>query len=86
MSAAALEAFLARLYTDAAARARFLADPESEAAKAGLSAADCAAMAQCDRVGLEMAADSFGHKRARHGRRHLPWHRRVLRWVLRRLV
>jgi hypothetical protein len=84
MSAAALEAFLARLYTDAAARARFLVDPESEAAKAGLSAADCAAMAQCDRVGLALAAESFGRKRALHGRRRLPWHRRALQWLRRR--
>jgi hypothetical protein len=85
MSSVALEGFLARLYTDAAARARFMADPEGEARQAGLSAAECAAMARCDRVGLAMAAESFGHKRARHGRRRLPWHRRVLRWVLSRL-
>ncbi|WP_395021713.1 hypothetical protein [Dongia sp.] len=86
MSSVALESYLARLYTDAAARARFTADPEGEAAQAGLSAPECAALAACDRVGLEMAAESFGHKRARHGRRRLPWHRRVLRWLLRRLT
>ena len=35
-----LESFLARLYTDAAARARFLEDPRGEAARAGLSEAE----------------------------------------------
>ncbi len=79
MSSVALETFLARLYTDATARARFIADPQGETAAAGLSPAECAAMARCDRVGLEMAAESFGHKRAQHGRRRLPWWRRLLR-------
>jgi hypothetical protein len=83
VSSVALETFLARLYTDAAARARFNADPGGEAARAGLSAEECTAMARCDRVGLEMAAESFGHKRARQGKRRLPWHRRVVRWALR---
>ncbi len=79
MSSIALETFLARLYTDAAARARFMADPQGEAAQAGLSAAECAAMARCDRIGLEMAAESFGHKRDQHSKRRAPWWRRVLR-------
>ena len=79
MSSMALESYLARLYTDPAARARFNADPEGEASRAGLSEAECAAMARCDRVGLEMAAESFGHKRARHGKRRVAWWRRVLR-------
>jgi uncharacterized protein (UPF0276 family) len=43
------EALLARLYTDAAARARFLAEPRS---------------ADIDRAGLELAARSFARKRA----------------------
>ena len=83
MSSATLETFLARLYTDAAARARFNADPEGESLRAGLSAAESAAMAACDRVGLEMAAASFGHKRAQHQKRRRPWHRRFIRWALR---
>ena len=84
MSSIALESFLARLYTDAAARARFNADPEGEAAQAGLSAAECAAMAHCDRVGLEMAAESFEHKRAQHGKKRRPWWRRMFRLPMKR--
>ena len=76
MSSVALEAFLARLYTDAGARERFDADPEGEAMRAGLSGAECAAVVQCDRVGLEMAAASFGHKRAHHRKRRVPFYRR----------
>ena len=79
MSSMALETFLARLYTDAAARARFNADPQGEAAQAGLSAAECAAMARCDRIGLEMAAESFGYKRDQRNKRRVPWWRRLLR-------
>jgi hypothetical protein len=82
MSSVALENYLARLYTDAAARARFDADPKGEAMQAGLSAAESAALVACDRVGLEMAAESFRHKRAQHGKRRIPWHRRVLRRML----
>lgn len=81
MSSVALETFLARLYTDSAARARFAADPEGEASRAGLSAAECAAMAKCDRDGLEMAAESFRHKRAQHRKAYSPFHRRVARWM-----
>jgi hypothetical protein len=82
MSSTAIESYLAVLYTDPAARARFNADPAGEASRAGLSTAECAAMGQCDRVGLEMAAESFGHKRAQHGQQRMPWHRRVLRRML----
>ena len=84
MSAMALETYLARLYTDAAARARFNADPAGEAARAGLSADEAAAMMACDRVGLEMAAASFGNKRARHARRRRPWWRRMMLRLRRR--
>ena len=64
MSAAAFESLLARIYVDAQARARFLVDPCSEAAKAGLTEEECAALEQIDRVGLELAAESFERKRA----------------------
>ena len=64
MSTPAFEAFLARLYTDAAARARFLAEPEAEARRAGLNPDQCRALAAIDRTGLEMAARSFARKRA----------------------
>ncbi len=81
MSSPALEAYLARLFTDSAARARFDADPAGEAARAGLSAEECAAMAKCDRIGLEMAAESFDRKRAQHQRHPRPLHRRALGWL-----
>jgi hypothetical protein len=61
-----LEKFLATLYTDAQARARFLNAPEQEAARAGLSPEQCKALANIDRVGLEMAARSFERKREKH--------------------
>jgi hypothetical protein len=57
------ETFLARLYTDATLRARFLAAPRTEAERYGLSAEECLALEQIDRTGLEMAARSFAHKR-----------------------
>lgn len=82
MSSVVLERFLARLYTDAAARQRFNVDPEDEAMRAGLSAAECQSMAACDRVGLEMAAESFGHKRAQHRKPSAPFYRRALDHLL----
>jgi len=60
---APLEVFLARLYSDAAARARFLADPERAMAGVALAPADRAALAAIDRVGLELAGWSYDHKR-----------------------
>ena len=68
MSAAAFEAFLARLYVDGGARARFLADPSGETKRAGLTAAECRALEAIDRVGLELAAASYDRKRARRHR------------------
>jgi len=68
MSAAAFEAFLARLYVDAAARTRFLANPGRETERAGLTPAECRALEAIDRVGLELAAASYDGKRARRQR------------------
>jgi hypothetical protein len=82
MSSVALETFLARLYTDTTARALFYTDPAGEASRAGLSGEECAALARCDRVGLAMAAENFGHKRAQYSKRRLPW----WHWILRRLL
>jgi hypothetical protein len=62
-----LEAFLARLYTDDAARAAFLADPRGQALAAGLSPDDADALCRIDRLGLELAANSFAHKRSGRG-------------------
>lgn len=61
----AFESFLARLYVDGSARARFLADPRGEAAAAGLVGDEIAAAVDIDRVGLELAARSFAHKKRR---------------------
>jgi uncharacterized protein (UPF0276 family) len=62
-SPAALQAFLAQLYVDAAARERFLADPRREAQHRGLDGAAVDALAHIDRSGLELAAHSFDLKR-----------------------
>jgi hypothetical protein len=69
MSTARLEAFLARIYLDAEARARFLADPRGEAMRAGLAEREVSALEKIDRVGLELAAQSLKHKRRRRFRR-----------------
>lgn len=52
------------LLTEAAARARFLADPRTAAADAGLTPEETAAAEKIDRLGLQMAATSLRHKRA----------------------
>jgi hypothetical protein len=81
MKAERFEAFLAKLYVDDKARARFLADPRAEANRAGLTAEQCNALESIDTVGIQLAADSFAHKRAaqRPQQRTL----RILRWLSR---
>jgi hypothetical protein len=64
MNSPSLERFLARIYVDAEVRGRFLADPEAEALRAGLTAEQARQLASIDRVGLEMAARSFAKKRS----------------------
>jgi len=59
----AFEAFLARIYVDADARARFLGDPGGEAARAGLAPGEITALERIDREGLELAAISIAAKR-----------------------
>jgi hypothetical protein len=83
--AIALEAFMARLLVDAETRARFAAAPEREAARAGLTPADRAALATLDLEALELAAHTFAHKRARAARRPTPtgWLRRFWTWARR---
>ena len=78
MSAAALEAFLARLYVDGALRARFVRDPHAEARRFGLADDDVRAVAAIDFGDLARAAASFGHKRA-HKPPAAPWWRRLVR-------
>jgi hypothetical protein len=58
------EAFLARLYTDAPLRRRFLANPRAEAERHQMTPWECDALERIDRTGLEMSARSFAHKRA----------------------
>ena len=65
MNTPELERFLAKIYVDAEARARFLAAPYEEATRAGLQEEQCRVLERIDRVGLEMAARSFGRKRER---------------------
>lgn len=64
MNAAALEAYLARLYTNAALRERFLAAPALEAWRAGLDEPTTATLAKIDKTGLRMAAANYARKRA----------------------
>jgi hypothetical protein len=84
MSAADFEAFLARIYVDPEARARFLANPRGEAQKAGLAEEGCRALMNIDRVGLEFAATSFARKRAKqeHNHEKESWVQRWSRLVI----
>ena len=75
MSAPRLEAFLAQLYTDQAARRAFLGDPRGAAAAAGLEPSEIAALEAIDRPGLELAARSFEAKRAGQRARPPAWRR-----------
>jgi len=60
--AQAVEAWLARLYSDAALRARFLASPDQTLAAVPLEPNDKARLLQIDRAGLELHARSLVHK------------------------
>ena len=66
--AARLETFLARLYSDEAARAEFVADPQGVATRAHLDEGDVARLATVDCTALALAAASFAAKRARQCR------------------
>jgi hypothetical protein len=72
MSTAGVEHFLARLYTDATLRDRFLADPAAtmSAEDAPLTPGERDALVLIDRDGLQLAARSFAAKRER--RRDAP--------------
>ena len=67
----AFEAFMARLYTDAELRRRFLVDPRAVARAAGLGEKEVTALKAIDRPGLELTARSFAAKRTaiRHVRK-----------------
>jgi hypothetical protein len=81
MSQAVLETYLARLYSDAALRESFLADPEGAAREAGLGPSDASALKSIDRAGLEMAAASYAHKREQHRRPKKKLHEWLLAWL-----
>jgi uncharacterized protein (UPF0276 family) len=70
---ARLEGYLARLYTDAELRARFLAAPLEEARLAGFAPDEAQRIACLDRVGLGLAAASFARKRSRAATRTKSW-------------
>lgn len=84
MSPVTLEASLARLYTDTAARETFLADPAGEAKKAGLDEADVIALRSVDAAGLRMAATSYANKRAQHRRPKKKLTEALMGWLARR--
>jgi hypothetical protein len=67
MNDSQLEAFLARIYVDEKARAKFLADPRGEATKAGLTAQQVEDVVNIDREGLELFAHSLERKKQRAG-------------------
>lgn len=58
-----LESFLAKIYVDAEARVKFLADPRKAATDAGLTPQEVDSMEKIDRAGLEMTAKSLAKKR-----------------------
>lgn len=74
------EAFLARLYTDAALRADFLAGPRAVAERHQMTAEECDALERIDRVGLDLSARSFAHKRAMKMARERPRWRATFLW------
>ena len=72
MSSPALEAYLAKLYTNDAVRQAFLDEPHAQALLHGLTPQEAEAMAAIDRIGLQMAAASYRAKRTAHGTRAAP--------------
>ena len=80
MNSNPLEIYLAELYTDAATRAKFLADPEPSAREAGLSDSDVSALLNIDKTGLYMAAASYANKRGQHRRTRRKFLESFSRW------
>ena len=65
MNQSRLEIFLARIYVDEQARARFLVDPRGEAVEAGLTPEQVEDVVNIDRDGLELFAASLERKKNR---------------------
>jgi hypothetical protein len=69
---------LARLYSDDAALAAFVADPRGQTERAGLLPEEAAQLCQVDRSALGLAARSFARKRAHQAAHaHRGWWRRL---------
>jgi hypothetical protein len=69
MSAATVEVFLARLYSDATLREIFLRDSVEALSDLEITADERRELMVMDRAGLQMAATSFAHKRTQHSRK-----------------
>jgi hypothetical protein len=67
MTDSRFETFLARIYVDQEARAKFLADPRGEAMKAGLTPQQIDDVVNIDREGLDLFARSLERKKQGHG-------------------
>ena len=78
MSGIRLEAFLARLYSEPAARADFLRDRAAAARRAGLAAGDLIALLALDAGELALAAGSYERKRKPPPPRR-SWFHRLMR-------
>jgi hypothetical protein len=65
---AALETFLARLYSDSAFRDAFCADAPAALATAPLADEEKHALLKIDKLGLKLAAASYEKKREGRGR------------------
>lgn len=70
MNESKFESFLAKIYVDENARAKFMADPRGEATRAGLAAHEIEDLVNMDREGLELFANSLRHKKARKAHGH----------------
>jgi hypothetical protein len=78
MGLAQVQAALARLYTDAAWRADFLADPEGAGAGLGLDAAEVRQLAQLGPGQVQLVAGSLRRKRLNEVVKLLPLSHRAL--------
>ena len=63
-----LESVLARLYTDAGERERFLLNPQAWAEAQGVDAVTAASLCGADLVGIDFAAASIASKRRGRGK------------------
>jgi uncharacterized protein (UPF0276 family) len=75
----AIEAYLARLHTDVAERALFMAEPVAAAMRAGLDEEASAAFAGVELGALDLAAQGSEHKRAAARVHAAPWLVRIAR-------